>query len=840
MESQNTKKASSENNKLDKKISLRHNISSDQFKGKVFEVIKDDDEDNNGDKKTPIPHISSSNASFNITTPHKTRVKVRIMNKSINLLRDDHMFTRSPNILRRKMRPPLKKNKVRLHASTLENGENEVVATVVDNNESEDDSVKAEPFNDKIEETNRLNTNIARNLIPEKRILLHEGPEPTLPLGWTIKHYKRTTGLRHTDRYWFSPTLKKKFRSLAQVTRFLEFLTKVNGDEAKAWEHFRTSPPGPDEIRSRSRVRQPSLSGEVKVRKEIYSTSTSNSTRDVIRRIPLLTSPGLLLNPPPCLVIQKGGDCNSDKDIALNTILKKSSGLSSFKLNAKRLMTPSDVFRQTCLFAGESCALKKKRCVGASYCRTVNDMFDSDIGLEEMEQDLVLLDLWNHKAVIENDIRRTRLFSKALYDELKKYINRKFPDFVPNPCSTVAFDVKPLPFLDMITNSLTVSLPESYVQKKQTYIDSVLNREWQLNLSRTQAQKNVDAMNDYEKAMSNWMDLKEELELTVNGSDSSWEDRLGPKPEVPKSPSYIDIPPIPNVPTCSLDDIINSKHDTKLCRILESKRYLVEHLDADFFLPPEGRYVGLLSNDIVDTQFVGPNAPGILNATFTSGTGLATSYVGTLSGGTFHGLTVKEDLVEKRSSSYCEEDSSKKRRLTCRRTSKRSVDTYIAPFINFSSPTLHDSTVEGYNGDVAAITLDGLAYQSENETYTKRSFSHLQKVMEKQDETHLVQMRDSIIRGAVYSCRIGAHSGFFLLATGEEYSDVSRAFCTYGNIRPCLRCNYNKRGAFYCRLQRKHRHLDYDGGDSASVLSPFFHMTLEELIPNISRKRPKL
>merc|ERR1739845_49281 len=112
--------------------------------------------------------------------------------------------------------------------------------------------------------------------------------------------------------------------------------------------------------------------------------------------------------------------------------------------------------------------------------------------------------------------------------------------------------------------------------------------------------------------------------------------------------------------------------------------------------------------------------------------------------------------------------------------------------------------------------------------------------MEKKEQTHFNKMRDSILRGAVYSCRTGSHDRFFFPATGDEYSDVSRAFCTYGGIRPCLRCNHNNQGPFYCRIQRKHKYLDYDGGNSSSILSPFFYMSLQELIPDIVSKQPKL
>jgi hypothetical protein len=58
--------------------------------------------------------------------------------------------------------------------------------------------------------------------VPLKRspILLKEGPaEAPLPKGWTVRIYKRTScgSYKKFDHYWYSPKLKRKFRSMAEV-----------------------------------------------------------------------------------------------------------------------------------------------------------------------------------------------------------------------------------------------------------------------------------------------------------------------------------------------------------------------------------------------------------------------------------------------------------------------------------------------------------------------------------------------------------------------------------------------------------------------------------------------
>ena len=40
----------------------------------------------------------------------------------------------------------------------------------------------------------------------------------------------------------------------------------------------------------------------------------------------------------------------------------------------------------------------------------------------------------------------------------------------------------------------------------------------------------------------------------------------------------------------------------------------------------------------------------------------------------------------------------------------------------------------------------------------------------------------------------------------------------HGGLKPCPRCKSNKQGAYHCRLRRKHKEMDHDGGNSVAKL----------------------
>jgi len=59
--------------------------------------------------------------------------------------------------------------------------------------------------------------------------------------GWIVRGFQRQSGAYegHVDKYWYSPNLKKRFRSKAEIKRFLPLLKKCHGDEEKAYKMFK-------------------------------------------------------------------------------------------------------------------------------------------------------------------------------------------------------------------------------------------------------------------------------------------------------------------------------------------------------------------------------------------------------------------------------------------------------------------------------------------------------------------------------------------------------------------------------------------------------------------------
>jgi len=77
----------------------------------------------------------------------------------------------------------------------------------------------------------------------EKPMEVFNGPAPDIGPDWTLKRLKRMGGATKgtEDRYWFSPQLKKKFRSKTEIKKFKDALERLgaNGDEETAWKVFK-------------------------------------------------------------------------------------------------------------------------------------------------------------------------------------------------------------------------------------------------------------------------------------------------------------------------------------------------------------------------------------------------------------------------------------------------------------------------------------------------------------------------------------------------------------------------------------------------------------------------
>jgi hypothetical protein len=733
-------------------------------------------------------------------------------------------------------------------------------------------------------------TLLTPSIASEKRILLHAGPADSLPAGWTIKHYKRTTGLKHTDRYWFSPLLKKKFRSLAQVGRFLDFLQK-EADETKAWELFRTSPPGPDEIRSRNRV---SDSGDQKKKENSFgilgnanhsaSNGGDNGNPGFAKKrlssgmprpcwkLPLFSSPGLYVVPPPS--IQKRKDDESSIIFPQQEENEQHCG-PKIDLNDQGYITPSLLFDHALDAAGYTKErLAEATHFGSSIVRTVDDMFDSNLLLEGIE--LVPKELWNrtvdyHDRGENMDRVNKRIGREVLMDSLHQ--------FVVKSAGSSSYTHQ---FEDMIPKSLII---ESSQNGQEDYLSQVRRREEILKIYHTQKKANEDAMDAYEDAMDEWSKVKEsferkkarreareaaakkkkeddeekknsndgqednsnnfktdggDIELNAKSSlnkgsetkkneaerDSIEMKNLqqkelkdpGPAPVRPVPTPLIEVPEVPIPKSCLAGSDGNSNTDNSeeddsspgfstsskshYSCIQEEKRYLVAHLDPASF-SKGGRYVGLLSNNVADPQFVGPLAPGVVGLNNISGMSLSSTCSGStafserstrIGNGTLH---PNEENQQKGSSKNNQKNTK-------------------------STPS---SSKNAHNTSKAKVKkVSGVG-----PTPTSTSMK-LKKIMEKGDSV-ADALRESIIKAAVYASRTGIHSGSFVGSTGETFPDISKAFSNHAKCRPCARCKNNKQGAYHCRLKRKHTDKDHDGGSSYTILEPLFQAPLEKLLP---------
>jgi hypothetical protein len=126
---------------------------------------------------------------------------------------------------------------------------------------------------------------------------------------------------------------------------------------------------------------------------------------------------------------------------------------------------------------------------------------------------------------------------------------------------------------------------------------------------------------------------------------------------------------------------------------------------------------------------------------------------------------------------------------------------------------------------------DLLASSTNNDAKPTSNVSELKKIMDENGDT-AKSIKESIIRAAVHASRSGRHAQSFRSSNGETYPDVSKAFAAYGGIKPCVRCKSNKQGAYHCRLRRRHKDIDYDGGNSLAILAPLYSAPMESLLLN--------
>jgi hypothetical protein len=76
------------------------------------------------------------------------------------------------------------------------------------------------------------------------KMLVEVFQAPQFPTGWIVKTFDRPHDANRFDSYWFSPKTSKRFRSRAEVKRFLALLPECGGDEELAHSLWKKKEPG--------------------------------------------------------------------------------------------------------------------------------------------------------------------------------------------------------------------------------------------------------------------------------------------------------------------------------------------------------------------------------------------------------------------------------------------------------------------------------------------------------------------------------------------------------------------------------------------------------------------
>ena len=498
-------------------------------------------------------------------------------------------------------------------------------------------------------------------------------------------------------------------------------------------------------------------------------------------RVPAMSSPGLMLPP--------------------------SSGIFQGDVEMKGFLSPAVVFDHCMAMAGyteEERTENPHR--GSSVTRTVGDMFDNDVKLTQHFTELIPDDL------IECDLAKNGDSSKGVQED-NETTDKEFPmvnllvravaptNSIGKHASQTEIYRKrrcPWSFQEMIPLSLTIPYPESYCKDRLNYVRQVEAREAAI----------VAAQETVLETEKIWERYKEEVARKS----------VADMPLPPVLPNFIEIPPIPKRPAppkyadFAID--LGLELDETNHPLYPPKRNpeFVEHLDPNCFHITDGRYFGLLTNQVSDPHFLGPSAPGIMGLTVSAGTSLATSYVGHQSAGS----ASLASTVYGNSSA----PSSVKPPIT-----EETVATIVDPAIDDEAIAVATTNTPKNQKATPKVPF----VKKVHGRSPTASSTELKKLMESSGDA-AEAMRICIVRAAVFASRTSRHGQSFIGSNGQVYPDVSKAFAAWGGMKPCDRCKNNKQGAYHCRLRRKHKELDHDGGNSPALLAPLFLEPLDDLI----------
>lgn len=551
-------------------------------------------------------------------------------------------------------------------------------------------------------------------------------------------------------------------------------------------------------------------------------------------------------------------------------------GIYRGQVNAKGLVAPDVVFAQAMETAGYTTESRTKAPHrGSSVRRVVGDMFDSDVKFCPHFPELVPHDLLgpgpeptqlvptakspeshigstsnqpshsgdqSEKSVLSgSNVKLEFANEKAdpapkLRPTLPERLIRAFQsssggigsDGILPPPNKGRKRRRIMGFSDMAPLSLSLPYPDHYTQMRLAYVKKV---------------------NEREKAIVDWQADQEALE------DAKESDEAMGKPYVGPVISQIVIPRIPEPPDpprlSEMHGMDKDLYEQDQHPLYPPKNNFVDHLDKNAFHISEGRYFGLTCNSVADPHFVGANCPGIGGLNVSASTGLATANSG---GGAGLGgplLVVPAHAVLSLETKASTAASMKKpsASMTTKETPK--VSKSLVPTGFKTTPGVNKAQSLPKKGDLnfghkvnagvkstSNTSSVALSKKKGNGPAVTAPASELRKVMEDGGE-QAEKVRGIIIRGAVHAARAGKHDGrSFRASNFKVYADVARAFALYGGIKPCIRCKNNKQGSYHCRLRRKHKEADYDGGDSWIKLAPYFVMPMAELVIKPTNPKP--
>jgi hypothetical protein len=514
-------------------------------------------------------------------------------------------------------------------------------------------------------------------------------------------------------------------------------------------------------------------------------------------KLPPLVSPGLLLEwqPPQGPAAPPGHNHHAGDDRT----------------------TPATLFASSLRAAGYTLATRKAQPHrGSSVRRVVGDMFDSNVTLTMHFPSLVPADMDftkrsegtagnkrdadgdvvmdvedqppSNSSGDDGNIKKNEEEKQVTAADLVAELRHSLRPNGPQPPQT---------FTDLCPVSLTVPLPDTYLEERLNYVKLVEAREAAIVAHQ---------------------------EGLLEGDGTPFE-----KHSIPPIPELSPAPPLP----ASIWHYAGMADQYPLYPPKQAD--LVAHLDPNAFHLTEGRYFGLTSNHVKDPNFVGPNAPGS-----TSVSGLATS--SNTSSVSSTPLTLSSVLFS--NAPLVPPPASTSTPSTARTTPRPregEADTTRpnSPVVVNESNKGRDKKEDDDKGSSGAdgswlnapgtvvASTSGQAMQEDNDTPTAgqekaasaptASANALRKLMDESTPTDREELRRSIMRAAVATSQRGGQNQSWVGPNGLVY-DIGKAFTAHAGMKPCERCKSNKQGSYHCRLRRKHQELDYDGGDSSATI----------------------